>query len=280
VDTTSISCRACGNRFNGKYCNACGEKVYNTHDKSLKHLAEEIFHFFTHFEGKFFRTLKLILSKPGSLSRQYCDGVRKPFYKPISFFFLCVIIYLLFPLFGGLNMKFNTYTTSKYGYTFIVNPIIEKKLENKHIKLDELKTYYDSASPKFAKVLILLFLPLSALVLYALFAKRKVYFFDHFILATELNSFYVFVGYIAIPALMYLLALIDRRVLSYFHDGGMLFKIVWLLYLLVTISALRRFYNEKWGWTILKGILFFLAFSFVIKFIYNIIIFFLVTLFI
>src|SRR5918993_3822483 len=104
-----LSCKHCGNYFNGKYCNKCGEKVYTDHDKSIPHFFEEAFHFLTHFEGTFFTTIKTIFSRPGKLSSDYCNGIRKKYFKPLPLFMLLVVLYLVFPIFSGLNTPFQFY---------------------------------------------------------------------------------------------------------------------------------------------------------------------------
>ena len=76
-------CKNCGNRFTGKYCNVCGEKVYTEKDKSIKYIIEEGFHFLTHFEGTFLKSLKAIITRPGTLSLDYCNGIRKKYFKPL-----------------------------------------------------------------------------------------------------------------------------------------------------------------------------------------------------
>src|SRR5687768_6645997 len=111
MQPATISCKNCGNHFSGKFCNNCGEKVITGHDKSVLHLVDEGFHFLTHFEGKFFTTLRTMFSKPGLLSLDYCNGIRKRYYKPVSFFLLLVILYLLFPMFQGLNMTLSSHMT-------------------------------------------------------------------------------------------------------------------------------------------------------------------------
>ena len=103
-------CKNCGNIITGKYCSNCGEKIYTDKDKRVSHLFEEAFHFITHFDGTFFNTIKAIVTKPGKLSLDYCDGIRKKYFKPMSFFLLLVVIYLLFPVFEGLNQRLYYYT--------------------------------------------------------------------------------------------------------------------------------------------------------------------------
>lgn len=104
MQTVQHICKNCGHVFTGNYCNQCGEKVYTEHDKSLVHLLEEGFHFVTHFEGTLLTTIKTIFTKPGQLTLDYCNGVRKKYFRPLSFFLLLVVFYLVFPLLSGLNM--------------------------------------------------------------------------------------------------------------------------------------------------------------------------------
>lgn len=280
MNTNSITCKSCSNVFTGKFCNNCGEKLYNDHDKSLKHLFDDVFHFFTHFDNKFLKTVKLVLFKPGYLSSQYCEGIRKPYFKPVSLFIICVILYLLFPFFSGLNMQFGTYHSSNYTYAPFVQPAIQQKLQNNAISIDQLATRYNQASPKFAKVMILLYLPLSALALSILFSRRKKYYFDHFILSTELNSFYILIGFLVVPIFAYAMISVWPASERFFKDGSVFFKMVLGLYLVVFAVALRRFYKERWIWIVIKAIIFLLLFMFVIRFLYNLLLFYLVMLFI
>src|SRR4051812_49053712 len=99
---TDHTCKNCGNRFNGKFCNQCGEKVYTDKDRSVLHFVEEGFHFLTHFDGNFITTLKAIFIRPGQLSQDYSIGIRKKYFKPLSLFLILVVLYLLFPMFRGL----------------------------------------------------------------------------------------------------------------------------------------------------------------------------------
>ncbi|MEJ7625555.1 MAG: DUF3667 domain-containing protein [Ferruginibacter sp.] len=110
------TCKNCGFNFTGYYCNRCGEKVYTEVDKSLTHLIQGTFHFITHLEGTFLNALKTFLTQPGKFSFDYCRGIRKKYYKPVSFFMMLVILYLIFPRFQGLNMKLSTYADKYYGF--------------------------------------------------------------------------------------------------------------------------------------------------------------------
>ncbi len=103
MQPTTLTCKNCGQQFQGNYCNYCGEKVYHAHDKKFSHFAEEIFHFITHFDNKFFRSFWLMFTNPGFLAREFSEGKRKYYFSPVSLFMIGVVIYLLFPLLQGMN---------------------------------------------------------------------------------------------------------------------------------------------------------------------------------
>ena len=112
MQLTTITCQNCGNRFQGSYCNICGEQVYHEHEKRFAHFVEEAFHFITHFDTKFFRSFWLIFSKPGVLAQEYAQGRRKKYFSPVSFFMIGVVIYLLFPLMQGMNISFASHLSN------------------------------------------------------------------------------------------------------------------------------------------------------------------------
>jgi Protein of unknown function (DUF3667) len=164
-----ITCKNCGNHFKGKFCSNCGEKVYTSHDKSLAHIFEEAFHFLTHFEGSFLTTLKTVFTRPGKFSLDYCNGIRKKYFKPVSLFMLLVVLYLVFPFFKGLNMKLNSITDNRYGYTWATAPLVQSKMKAVGINYEELCKRYDNKSPAVSKLCLFILLPLAALLLWLIF---------------------------------------------------------------------------------------------------------------
>jgi hypothetical protein len=281
MEHTALTCKNCGERFFGKYCNSCGEKVYDEKDKKMSHFLGEALHFSTHLEGKFFTTIKTIFATPGKLSLDYCNGIRKKYFKPLSLFLLIIILYLLFPVFKGLNMRFNTYVSPEYNYAWFAKPIVDKKLKKQNISIDELATKYDAKSQKFAKPFLLLVLPFTGILLFLLFYKRNRFFYDHFVLSMELSSTIFAVMFLIYPLIYLLSKLIFASADIIFRDGGIMNYIIFGILLLIIIIANKRFYGQKLFWTIAKSILFFAIFEFVIvDIIYNFILFVTVNLFI
>ncbi len=278
-------CKNCGNHFQGKFCNNCGEKVYTDHDKSLSHFLHEGLHFFTHLDNKYFKTVALIFKKPGVLSVTYCNGIRDKYYKPIPLFFIGIVLYLLLPFLpAGLNMSFkqNLINLEAQKINFIAE-LANYKAVAKHISMTELAQRYDHKSPAFAKILLLIILPLTGLVLKMLFPKKSKYFFDYLILGTEASSVVLYLNFLILP----LIALVVGSLLTLlgfhsFSSAGDLLMIPVSFFVIVfwAIKAFRTFFGISYGRAFGKGLLFLFFQSVVIFIIYRLILFVTVLLFI
>ncbi len=269
----SITCKNCGNHFSGKFCNTCGEKVYTSHDKSIAHIFEEGLHFITHFEGSFLITLKTIFTRPGKFSFDYCNGIRKKYFKPVSLFLLLIVLYLLFPRFQGLNMKLETYATDKYGFTWASVPLIKAKKEKKAIEYRELAVIYDAKSSSVSKIALFFIIPLAAAIILLLFFTAKRYYFDHLILSLELSSFYIALHFLIIPFLSFIAEWINKEWIRFFWDDN-----VWLTWFQVLLdvvfiaAAFKRFYGQKWIWIIPKALIYTFLFQELVIYLYRLLV--------
>lgn len=204
------TCKNCGHYFQGKYCNQCGEKMYQEKDRKIAHLFEEAFHFITHFEGSFFTTLKTILSRPGQVSKDYCDGIRKKYFKPLSLFLLLVVAYLLFPLASGLNMPLQSHMESNEYGAYAISKVDAFLNAHPNHSLLTVKQQFAAKSEKLSKLLLLLIIPFCALVLWPLSFFRRRLFFDQMVLSAEINSFFLIANFFLLPLLIMLIQTVSR----------------------------------------------------------------------
>lgn len=270
-------CKNCGTGLQGKFCYACGEKVYTDHDKSIIHFFEDAFHFITHFEGTFFNTLKAIATRPGLLSLEYCRGVRKKYFKPLSFFMMLVILYLLFPMFEGLNMKLRYYPAQPL-YGEWTRQVIDAKMTKLNIDFETLSELYAKKSEKFSKVLLLTVIPMAGVVLWILFAGRRKWLVDHLVLSTEINSFFLLLSFLIYP---FVIALLNKFLPDYlFSDGGFLINSAYLFVTLYTVIAFRRFYTTGFWGALWRSLLFIVLHMVIVYLLYKFILFATVMLFV
>lgn len=90
------SCLNCGAAIYGRYCQICGQE--NTEPKeTFWHLLTHFINDITHFDGKFFSTLKYLIFKPGFLSSEYLRGRRASYLHPIRMYvFTSAFFFLIF----------------------------------------------------------------------------------------------------------------------------------------------------------------------------------------
>lgn len=277
---TTHTCKNCGNNYEGKYCNQCGEKVFSQHDKSVFYIIEELFHFLTHFEGSFFTTIKTIFSKPGKVSRDYSDGIRKKYYKPVSLFFLLIVVYLLFPGFfpQGLNMSLENHQGQPYKR--YVAARIEEKMQKEHISYEVLAEKFQHESNTVSKGMLLILLPITALILMGL-NYRKGIFFDHFMLSTEINAFHLIFGFLLMPVIIWFVFIIcvfvfrinEQSLLGILNSELTVTIMDSIVLILFCVTAFRRFYGATILEALIKTVLFWFFFYFTVYVLYKFLLF-------
>lgn len=274
MQPTLITCKNCGHHFKGNYCNHCGEKLYTDHDKAVTHFFDEAFHFVSHFDGSFFTTVKTIFSKPGRLSADYCNGRRKPYFKPLSFFLVLVVLYLLFPLFEGLNMQLQYYSQNAVYGGYVRQKVMSVSTEH-HFTQPQLAELFHQKAEKVSKFLLVVIIPLTAVFFWMFTYKKRSYFFDQMIFAAEVNSVYLLWGFLLLPFLIFciqgLYHFFSHASLS-LADGvsGLLINIP--LCVFVAIAA-RRFYSLTRFQAIALTIVFALAHEIIIHLMYKFLLF-------
>jgi len=89
-------CLNCGTIVQGKYCHACGQENIEPKE-SFWHMVTHFSYDITHFDSKFFETLKDLLFKPGFLSKEYMTGRRASYLHPVKMYvFTSALFFLLF----------------------------------------------------------------------------------------------------------------------------------------------------------------------------------------
>lgn len=105
------NCLNCNAAVQGKYCHVCGQENIEPKETAW-HLVTHFFNDITHFDGKFFGTLKLLIIRPGFLSKEYMIGRRNSYLNPIRMYiFTSAFFFLIFFSFFKVNEKEVTRTT-------------------------------------------------------------------------------------------------------------------------------------------------------------------------
>lgn len=96
---TAQECANCGASVTTAYCPECGQKR-QVH-RSLAAIGHDLVHGVLHLDGKFWKTLPLLVFKPGKLTRRYIDGERAKFVSPMAMFLFSVFaMFAVFQMVG------------------------------------------------------------------------------------------------------------------------------------------------------------------------------------
>jgi hypothetical protein len=151
-------CLNCGTIVQGKYCHVCGQENV-VPKESFWHMVTHFSYDITHFDSKFFTTLKDLLFKPGYLSKEYMAGRRASYLHPVKMYvFTSALFFLLFFSFFSPNTNLKDSDPASMTGTERLEEldIIEKKLKkNKdreadsviRKKLDKLAAMRDTTLP-------------------------------------------------------------------------------------------------------------------------------------
>ncbi len=90
------TCSDCGEATSGNFCAHCGQPTH-VH-RSLLHLGEELLHGVMHFDGRIWRTLPLLITNPGRLTREWIQGKRTRYVSPLAIF-----LFTLFVMFFAIS---------------------------------------------------------------------------------------------------------------------------------------------------------------------------------
>jgi len=255
--TRDRTCLTCGNAFQGKFCSACGEKVVEPYDRSIKHFLDNLLNAFTFIDSKFYNSLKTMIKHPGSMTADISIGKRLAYMKPVAFFFVGNFIYFLLPLFETFNTTLKAQMEFMPYKEYVVEEV-EAHLNHTGQTFEQFSIAYNAASTNWAKLILIVLAPLTfpfvALVNYS----KKNYLSDHFLFSLEFAAFTIFVPTIIYPLTLFMVYYAGQVVGV---DLVFIFKdryntpviLVSLLYFLVV--GTRNFYEYTWWRSVCSGLL-------------------------
>ena len=208
-------------------------------DRSFKTFLSNILVAITFADSKMFKSMWLVLSKPGFLSREFAAGRRVNYLKPLSLFFVLNLIYFFFPVIQLFNASLQTQLLSPLNKWY--QHLIALKLLHMNMSVSSFQLIYDLKSPGFAKLMVMVFAVVASLPLNLLYRKRSRYFTDNVGLCVELACFNLFVN-----------AIMLSLIATVFRVGGLLNETVLTITFISTnlyflLRASHTFYHEK-GW--------------------------------
>jgi hypothetical protein len=251
-------CKVCSNTFHGRYCNVCGEKVTEPYERSFLNFLDSLLNAFTFLDGKFVKSLKLLLIRPGQLSRNIADGLRVPYMKMVSLFFVANFFYFLFPVFDSYNSSLYTQVNSLGNHSIRAKEIVKQKIEKEGINIEDFQKDYNNQSTNLSKLLIVLLVFAFTFCVWIINFSKKTFFFDHLLFSLEFYSFQLLLNSVFLANFFKWLIEIGtwwNLDWSFLTTDSFFSLVVVATMSYFLIRGQRVFYGQKWYWAIPKTII-------------------------
>lgn len=85
-------CLNCGAPVTGKYCRSCGQAT-DVHVLSMREVAGDVTHSLLHLDSRAWQTLKLLVLKPGELTREFIAGRHQSYLPPFRLYLAISILF-------------------------------------------------------------------------------------------------------------------------------------------------------------------------------------------
>ena len=89
-----VRCLNCDSPMAQQYCPVCGQAATDP-DPTLRELLHELAAEFLLWDGKLLATFRLLVAKPGALTREYLSGHRVRYISPLRLYLTCSVVFFL-----------------------------------------------------------------------------------------------------------------------------------------------------------------------------------------
>jgi hypothetical protein len=226
--TGSASCPNCGSLRIGSYCSVCGQKAAPL-APTVGYFLHELTHELLNVDGKIFRSLRLLLTRPGFLTHEIFAGRRASYLSPIRLYLIASILAF------GLRAFFGVYDYADLGYTADPGEVADPAMVERAAEIERtMNRAVGVWLPRAMFVLVPLF---AALVM--LFRRRSGHTYpQHLYFALHLHAVWFFVSAAGV-----LLELLTLPVVPAVANVGLLLFFLWYAFV-----AFRRVYaTTGWG---------------------------------
>ena len=189
VEYEKKTCATCGAQLKDKYCHRCGERFHQRDEFAISHYSREIIYQITHLDAKIFKTLLLLVTRPGQLTEEYLLGRKSKYVRPIRLYLSLSMLYFFSFSFFDKAALLDIRLLFAFDFTGRLLPALTAKQQLSGLS-DEL--FFRGINQQLnSKISLLLFLAIFvyAVVFKVIFLAKNRYYVEHLIFCLHLMSF-------------------------------------------------------------------------------------------
>ena len=102
VQHAATCCPNCATQLSGNFCQGCGQAAH-LHVPSAREFLHEFIAHYVALEGKLWKSMALLIFRPGRLTRDYIEGKRVRYIEPLRLYLTFSIIFFAIFKLGGVH---------------------------------------------------------------------------------------------------------------------------------------------------------------------------------
>lgn len=217
-----MNCKNCGNSINENFCSYCGQRT-SVSVINFSTIKDEFQDNIFQINRGFLFTIKELTVRPGHAIRDFINGKRKPFYKPLSFLLVTTTIYIFTAYILDIESFLANFLNSMLEGWNSAGSENEVALQSDEGIIGWLKTNQT--------YLVFCLVPIYALSSFIIFIKNKYNYYEHLVLQ------------IYITGQQFLIASVLTCILLFYKDlAGEVVAIVSICY---SLFVYYQFFKEK-----------------------------------
>ena len=189
--TRQWHCPTCGIDVSAQHCPDCGERVLQAKDLTFMGLMGQVLQTVTSVDSRLLRSLRVLITRPGTITCAYVTGPRRPYIGPFQLFLIVNVVFFAVQAFAESPI----FSTSLHSHMHVqdwsafARDVVAQKLAATHTPLAAYTPVFDHAVDVNARSLVILLVLPFTLLLIPLFATSHRPFVTHLVFALHLLAF-------------------------------------------------------------------------------------------
>lgn len=183
-------CPSCNQTVASSFCPHCGERPLSPPDFTVKGLAAQLLKTIAGLDGRVLRSLRRLITQPGSLTNAYVAGERKPLVGPFQLFFLTNFAFFIVQSLTHTKIFSSTLDSHLHhqDWSDTAQRLLTRHLQAAHDTIERFAPLFDQAVVLNAKAFVILMVVPFALLLPLVFFRSRRPFAVHMAFALHLYA--------------------------------------------------------------------------------------------